>query len=56
MFVQLEHLGKYAFVIFDNTRHKPYSSPASPEILVSESPVYQLDRRSHPEVGLSGIF
>ena len=41
MSVQLEHLGNYAFIFFDNTRQKPYSSPANPDILVNESPIYK---------------
>ena len=40
MSVRLEHLGNYVVFIFDNTRQKPYSSPANPDILVNESPVY----------------
>ena len=40
MSVRLEHLGNYVFFIFDNTRQKPYSTPANPDILVNESPVY----------------
>ena len=39
MSMQLEHLGSYVFLIFYNTRQKPYSSSANPDILVNESPV-----------------
>ena len=40
MSLQLEHLENCAFIIFDNNRQKPYSSPENRDIPVNESPIY----------------
>ena len=48
MCAQLEHLGNYAVFIFNNNQQKPYFSPENPDILVNESTIYYLGRRSLP--------
>ena len=40
MSVRLEHLEKCAFIIFGNTRQKPYSNTANRAIPLNESPIY----------------
>ena len=53
MFARLENIGKYALFIFDNTRQKRYSSSENRDILVKESTVNYLGRRSHPGIHLA---